>query len=482
MAVTEYPLHAAAIEGSLDLVRHSLQAGAKVNVRDSDGWTALHHAAFNGRLEVLEFLLAVGAKPKEYVRSAGSNDDSQWEGAHPIHLASWNGHLEVIRFLISKGATIGAKSRFGISPLHCAAFSGYLDVFRYLLAKGAKINEPIDSKDIDEEWVGSRALHLAAWNGHLELVEYALSAGADVAAKARIGITALHCAVHNGHLDVVKCLLQNGARIDERIKGNNGALSEWNGAQPMHVAAHYGHVELVGFILDQGVHVMATDKQGCSALHHVTKGQLDVFKHCSSLVIEEDREAERRGSTPNHLLTSDNHLSVIECLVRQGADVNSQSHDGQTCLHLAVRQCGGKRMVNQMSPRLSSLASQYPEYRMGPDRAFVMYLMEEGARCTARDKQGKTALECTIHPDVRQMIASKSHVDVQEPRDSPDYIATSHEAPALNHGNTPESLNGDSTEDEARSGCLDCFAGCFGWRSDKEKYRGSEREPLLANG
>ena len=39
-----------------------LNAGASVKLRDSNGYTALHYAAKNGNLEIVELLLASGAQ------------------------------------------------------------------------------------------------------------------------------------------------------------------------------------------------------------------------------------------------------------------------------------------------------------------------------------------------------------------------------------------------------------------------------------
>lgn len=56
---------AAAESGSIELVQYLLNCGADVDRPDpfSEGWTALHHAAKNGDLAMVEFLLAHGANP-----------------------------------------------------------------------------------------------------------------------------------------------------------------------------------------------------------------------------------------------------------------------------------------------------------------------------------------------------------------------------------------------------------------------------------
>ena len=68
-----------------------LNAGASVNLQDSNGYTALHEAAKNGNLEIVELLLASGAQA-----SVSGND-----GVIPLDLALDGGHDDVCQLLIT---------------------------------------------------------------------------------------------------------------------------------------------------------------------------------------------------------------------------------------------------------------------------------------------------------------------------------------------------------------------------------------------
>jgi ankyrin repeat protein len=48
-------------EGKARTLEAIFQCNADVNVIDSNGWTALHHAAFTGDLSSLELLIKAGA-------------------------------------------------------------------------------------------------------------------------------------------------------------------------------------------------------------------------------------------------------------------------------------------------------------------------------------------------------------------------------------------------------------------------------------
>jgi hypothetical protein len=70
-------------------IRHALEKGTKVDVRDDFGWTALHHAAEAGREDIVEELLRRGAK------STITTSD----GRTAKHLAEENGHDDIVRLI-----------------------------------------------------------------------------------------------------------------------------------------------------------------------------------------------------------------------------------------------------------------------------------------------------------------------------------------------------------------------------------------------
>ena len=67
---------------------------ANLDTLDSNGWTALHHASYNGDLESATTLLAKGAKV-----GAFSN-----LGKTALHFAAMKNHVDVIRTLLKNRA------------------------------------------------------------------------------------------------------------------------------------------------------------------------------------------------------------------------------------------------------------------------------------------------------------------------------------------------------------------------------------------
>lgn len=93
-------LQRAALTGDVAAVKKCLTEGAaNVNGRDQNGWTALHRAAFKGRIECVKVLVSHGAE-------VDAVDDS---GYAPLHRAVEVGHRAVALYLMAHGAKANLK-------------------------------------------------------------------------------------------------------------------------------------------------------------------------------------------------------------------------------------------------------------------------------------------------------------------------------------------------------------------------------------
>jgi ankyrin repeat protein len=96
----KYPLHVAAARGELMDTKTILESKAHhVNVKDMEGWTALHWAAKRGQMSVVDHLLKSGADV--HAKSTGTQF-----GKTALHLASGDAHMHVIQKLLDAGAEI----------------------------------------------------------------------------------------------------------------------------------------------------------------------------------------------------------------------------------------------------------------------------------------------------------------------------------------------------------------------------------------
>jgi ankyrin repeat protein len=126
------PLQAAVDKGEVAAVRQLLQAGTPPNERGPGGWTALHRAAYRGKREITQVLLDAGARMNV--------KDNQ--GFTPLHWAVCESVLipeaqDVAKLLVARGADINARDKEGSTPLFWAVWQGNRELADFLLAHGA---------------------------------------------------------------------------------------------------------------------------------------------------------------------------------------------------------------------------------------------------------------------------------------------------------------------------------------------------------
>lgn len=139
------------LRGTLD----ALKKGANINTRER-GFTPLHWAAQEGHLSVVRALLVGGAR----VNVRGTDDSD----VTPLHQAIGEQHGRVAFLLIKSGADVNAFSQFNQStPLHTCCAYGYLRGVKLLLKYGA------DTRVKDKN--GRTPLYWAGTHGHHEIVE-----------------------------------------------------------------------------------------------------------------------------------------------------------------------------------------------------------------------------------------------------------------------------------------------------------------------
>jgi ankyrin repeat protein len=95
-----------------------LDAGAQLEARDRDGWTALYCASRYNHPAVVSILLAAGAR----VDSATDN------GTTPLMIAAINGHSDVARLLLDAGANREHRDNYGRTALDLATLCNKAEV------------------------------------------------------------------------------------------------------------------------------------------------------------------------------------------------------------------------------------------------------------------------------------------------------------------------------------------------------------------
>jgi uncharacterized protein len=106
-AADESPLMLAALEGYVELCKALIEKDADVN---KPGWTPLHYAATNGHLEVIRLLVNASA----YIDAGSPN------GTTPLMMAAHYGTPEAVKVLLEAGADPSLKNDQGLSALDFA--------------------------------------------------------------------------------------------------------------------------------------------------------------------------------------------------------------------------------------------------------------------------------------------------------------------------------------------------------------------------
>lgn len=154
--------HAARAE-NWEIIILLVEAGANVNAQDSDGNTALHHAAQWEMYDIARYLLtkcnaladiendddetpfdlAIHSNDTEMVRLFLDNrkanvNRKDYTGATALHRATEADNTELVKLLLSAGAKVNVKDCLGETPLSIAKEYENEDIIRLLRAAGAK--------------------------------------------------------------------------------------------------------------------------------------------------------------------------------------------------------------------------------------------------------------------------------------------------------------------------------------------------------
>jgi ankyrin repeat protein len=183
--------------------------------RDRNGVSAIMLSRYRFHRETTDALLAVDPDLDVFEATAlGYIDrlrerlaEDHWrataystDGFTALHFAAFFGKVEAARTLLDAGAAVNAYSvnELQVQPLHSAASGRHHEVCRVLIAAGADVNATQRHE--------FTPLHAAAKHGDAELVELFLSAGADPTARTEAGDTPAETADAAGHVDVARRL------------------------------------------------------------------------------------------------------------------------------------------------------------------------------------------------------------------------------------------------------------------------------------
>lgn len=153
--------------GDRDAAFEAIGTGADVNEAQGDGTTPLHWAVYRLDVELVEALLANGARP----------DVTNRYGSSPLVEAVKTANVDLVEMLLEAGADVEAPNDDGQTALMLSARAGSLEVAELLVRHGANVNAR-------ETWRGQTALMWAADARASDVVEFLIDRGAEVNVQA----------------------------------------------------------------------------------------------------------------------------------------------------------------------------------------------------------------------------------------------------------------------------------------------------------
>ncbi|KAM0189017.1 hypothetical protein ACHAPI_010283 [Fusarium lateritium] len=197
-------LTAAAYDGTIDIIKMLLDAGADIN--SPDGW-ALQHAAGEGHVDVVNLLLERGANV-----NACSSHSNMPQGT-ALQAAVESGQSDIVDILLEHGADPNLGGGEFTHPIIAAASKGEETIFKRLL------DAKVDVTVVGGEYM-STPLTYAAIYLPTDSIRLILDASADINHVDNEGDTALIVTAGLGDHETVRLLLDYGA--DVLVQNNEG--------------------------------------------------------------------------------------------------------------------------------------------------------------------------------------------------------------------------------------------------------------------
>ena len=196
---SETDLHQAATANDTARIETLLKQGARVDVRDGAGRTALLVATHANAIEAARLLIAYGAD----VNARDNIQDT------PYLYAAAEGRLEILRLTLKAGADLKSVNRYGGVGLIPAAHHGHPEVVRELLTTNIAIDH-INRLG----WTALLETIILSDGGptHTEILKLLIDAGANVNLADSDGVTPLAHARQRGYREMIELLKAAGAR------------------------------------------------------------------------------------------------------------------------------------------------------------------------------------------------------------------------------------------------------------------------------
>jgi ankyrin repeat protein len=419
--------------GYLNIAKYLIRHGAKLDLVDTQGRTAIMFACERGHDEVVEYLMEEGAdldikdnegktaaiiskenefneveniiaefKKKTYDISSDSDIQRQVDWKE-IHLICRHGQLDKLKEIIEHPENMDAdtdvniyeKTEDGWSPLHIAAYFNQTEIVDCLLD---------NEYDVDMKCHGYTPLYFASRNGHQEMVELLIKRGSEIGELNSNGMTALHVACYYNHYSVVKILLKHGASFD---------IDEATEYELFQMAAKNKNLRMIHLLLEVGqFNINSKNEQGATFLHlSAKKNYYNIARNLIKDKYLDLNEVDQDFNTPLHKACEYGHACFVQLLLRYDAMVNFKNKWGFTPLHLAC-QHGQVAIVKLLLENGANVEAATQEQKVPlhfacetNNKTIAKILLNYGANINAKTFLSWTPLHYAVYHQYTNMVA-----------------------------------------------------------------------------
>ena len=137
-----YLVHIAAASNSKKCLEYLVSQGANINIRNFNGYSALHFAAYSGSSDIIVYLLSLVEEIKDGESKPQKKvfvDCKTIDGKTPLYIASSRGHQLAVERLIRAGADVNSCDSEGTTPLIAAIIGNHKFIVELLISEGADV-------------------------------------------------------------------------------------------------------------------------------------------------------------------------------------------------------------------------------------------------------------------------------------------------------------------------------------------------------
>ncbi|MFY0481207.1 ankyrin repeat domain-containing protein [Flavobacterium sp. PLA-1-15] len=344
----------AAWRGNIEIMEHLLKNGAKTNIFDDKGYSALNFAASAGQAntKVYDLLIENGINVKTDKDNKGANalllaaphdkdftltnyfigkgldlNSTDKEGNTAFNYAARVGNIETLKALISKGVKYTDNAML-IASQGGRGTSNTLEVYQYLA--GLKINPNAVGKN------GENVFHsIVRKDKQEEIIAYFLSKGVDLNKADNDGNTPfMNAAASNNDVKLIANILQTVKDINQKNSKGVTALA---------LAVKGNTPEVVSLILQKGADVKVIDRSGENLSSYLIQSynpeKKDIFEAKAKLLADKGFKIEtqqKNGNTLYHLAVAKNDAHLVKLVGGYKSDINIKNNEGMTALHKAA--------------------------------------------------------------------------------------------------------------------------------------------------